>query len=1496
MPTANIVTSDRGWILEKLASEIADRLPYVTYDEAPNPYVDLQYYITYSSRRSRVSPIEVGYFAHLEKDPATAKLFFDTAAEVDFCVCHAEIYAQKLKDAGIETVRTIPPGVDLDVFRPKLQIGVVGRTYHTGRKGEALIAELMDLDWVEFHFTGEGWPGPAQRPLPAEMPDFYRRMDYILVPALYEGGPMCVPEALACGTPVIAPPVGWVSEFPHIEYRTGDADHLRQILRGLYEQKLELRSSTLDFTWDTWAQAHDQLFQGLFETHSERLAERPRKKVGTRVFPVDLLIHGSEGTDQGGPSIRAPQTASRLKSLGYDARLRTTLNYDPKSRELLHVYNIWHPESASRAMKFGRMAGQTIVFSPIFLDLSEREIFEKGVQGIFRKTQDPIQIDAQLAELMDHEDAPGSRGAALIEPMHGYFGMVRQMMQDSDAVIYLSETERANLSAIGANTDDGHIVHNPVQPELWASATGDMFKDAFGIDDYVLCVGRLEARKNQLLLLHAMRDLDTPIVLIGHASNPAYRSMLVEQAGSNVHFIDRLPNGGDMLASAVAGARVFCLPSWAEGAPLAALEAAAAGSNMVLSNRSGEREYFGDHARYCDPSQPASIREAVLEAMDSPKSAGDVAALKELVAEQYSWERHVEKTAQVYEEALTAHMHTPLPKAITGKIYVDLTSSANRKGPPSGIARVEETYARWLLEIFPDQIEYILWNGEYQKFIPVTPEALEDRTFKNLVGRDIPAYEDSPDHNRPYDLVDFAEDSILLVLGGAWIRNHRYIRDLAATANVKRLRLISFIHDVIQQKFDHWFPDGVGEVFSDNCRRLIKASDLIIGNSQRTLKDVRAFCEIYQEACPPLHQVRFGDEIEDSENGEEPDIERIHKITGERPFVLYVSALDIRKNHRLLHDIWSRMIEEHGVERTPHLLLVGSKGWGTQSVIRAIEADRIASQRISIVHGIDDLTLDYLYREAIFTVYPSLYEGWGLPVAEAIARGKVCVASNAGSVPEIAPEVTDLIDPLDFTSWYDRITSYVLNSGLLAERAKVVAAYQTTTWYNSTNDLAKILREAQISHRRWPHIALDQKMLTRANSKFEQFLAGGWHAPEKKGVWSSGAVGTLIFRPLIEAPLPLVVELSVVGYTPGSLPSPLEIVVGDHTVAQVELTGGSTTIVAPIPAECFEVGVAGQELRLDFITKRPLRPCEQEDSSDARLLGVRLETIKFRAPEEHETSLFQELSLRPIQPTGRLLSTVGKRKAPILSPPPQYKLEGITEGSLKLNGAWIGGSDQEGPTVLSGELPKQQRSPRFFGLRKKHKLVVAISCKAFNMNGREITATINGVEASCKPDTQHKVGIVFPSQSYGDEIEIGFQDLPQGARLKLEGLSVRDAPHDKFENAMMAADFLRDLGCWGAAAEKYQAAVDINPAADGAWMQLGHMLKEAGRPFEAENAYLKALVLSPNCSEVHYQIGHLFNKLGEYRLASNWYQRAAVLAPTDREIRHHIDVMERTLA
>jgi glycosyltransferase involved in cell wall biosynthesis len=132
------------------------------------------------------------------------------------------------------------------------------------------------------------------------------------------------------------------------------------------------------------------------------------------------------------------------------------------------------------------------------------------------------------------------------------------------------------------------------------------------------------------------------------------------------------------------------------------------------------------------------------------------------------------------------------------------------------------------------------------------------------------------------------------------------------------------------------------------------------------------------------------------------------KYTLPEPFVLYTGSLSPRKNLVRLLQAFARI----GGEVPHHLVLTGSKSWKDQSVYETIEA--LGSRgRIAQLGYVEEQDMPALYTLADTYVYPSLYEGFGLPVLEAMQCGCPVIASNATSIPEVAGEAALLIDPLD---------------------------------------------------------------------------------------------------------------------------------------------------------------------------------------------------------------------------------------------------------------------------------------------------------------------------------------------------------------------------------------------------------------------------------------------------------------------------------------------------
>ena len=143
------------------------------------------------------------------------------------------------------------------------------------------------------------------------------------------------------------------------------------------------------------------------------------------------------------------------------------------------------------------------------------------------------------------------------------------------------------------------------------------------------------------------------------------------------------------------------------------------------------------------------------------------------------------------------------------------------------------------------------------------------------------------------------------------------------------------------------------------------------------------------------------------------------------------------------------------------MLLVGG---GAPDTLRADNGGKKAqSGRIVWLGNVDDHGLEALYRCAWMTIYPSLGEGYGLPVAEALSRGKVCLAAPSGGIRKMA-DLIDFIDPLDPQSVVERVKMYLSDPSQLASReADIRCRYGSTSWCDTAGTIRSVLERTVLA-------------------------------------------------------------------------------------------------------------------------------------------------------------------------------------------------------------------------------------------------------------------------------------------------------------------------------------------------------------------------------------------------------------------------------------------------
>lgn len=165
----------------------------------------------------------------------------------------------------------------------------------------------------------------------------------------------------------------------------------------------------------------------------------------------------------------------------------------------------------------------------------------------------------------------------------------------------------------------------------------------------------------------------------------------------------------------------------------------------------------------------------------------------------------------------------------------------------------------------------------------------------------------------------------------------------------------------------------------------------------------------------------------------------------ERDYVLCVGSIEVRKNGLALLQAWSQVLQELG-DSCPCLIFAGKKGWKIDGFHAMLNETGYLGGKVIIIESPSDSDLVGLYRHCLFTVFPSLHEGWGLPVGEGAWFNKFGVVSRASSIPEVCGDLVDYIDPNNIDDIANALLRPLKDPIYLERRTKQVKHASLRTW------------------------------------------------------------------------------------------------------------------------------------------------------------------------------------------------------------------------------------------------------------------------------------------------------------------------------------------------------------------------------------------------------------------------------------------------------------------
>ena len=369
---------------------------------------------------------------------------------------------------------------------------------------------------------------------------------------------------------------------------------------------------------------------------------------------------------------------------------------------------------------------------------------------------------------------------------------------------------------------------------------------------------------------------------------------------------------------------------------------------------------------------------------------------------------------------------------MTASVLLDVTRSASRRflgQTPSGIDRVCDAYAA---HFAGSALAVVQFRGR--------PVVLNSKLSAVLFG----AFDEPPGKFRrtvtglacrlPLNVADAGEvaNAAYLNVGHTdfdlgshwrWVREHQ-------------LRAVAFIHDLIPLTHPEVTTKHKTARHRGRVDLALAGAVGIVVNSQATADELRRYVTLSGSRQPPVLtapiagaglQIPFG-----------PD------TVGPAAFVS-IGTIETRKNHLLLLEVWSRLAERMGDE-TPKLILAGSWGLGGSAVREKFADHPVLRKYVEIRTGLKDVEFAQIIFKARAVLLPTLAEGFGLPMAEALRLGVPVIASDLAAFREVGQGVPTLLDPQDVAAWQNAVLSFSRSGGERERQLIALHDYVAAEW------------------------------------------------------------------------------------------------------------------------------------------------------------------------------------------------------------------------------------------------------------------------------------------------------------------------------------------------------------------------------------------------------------------------------------------------------------------
>lgn len=346
----------------------------------------------------------------------------------------------------------------------------------------------------------------------------------------------------------------------------------------------------------------------------------------------------------------------------------------------------------------------------------------------------------------------------------------------------------------------------------------------------------------------------------------------------------------------------------------------------------------------------------------------------------------------------------------------DLVEFYTRRESPSGVQRVIAETAPALrasgavpvvldrgrgvlVEVTGPEADLLLQRGQTREAYALAAQALLERA-----------------RNAPE--VAIGVGTVILFPGAVWINDAVMLA--ARNAHQRGARLVYYLYD-LTPVFESGHTAAVNMLFERYLNLVSETASRVPGISESTRRDFERWCADRGLRAPGGVATRLP-------NGLDPDGFDVSESPWPRKYALFVGTIESRKNHAVALEAWRTLLERNGPDLTPDLVCIGRLGWHADEFLREYVTTGGLDGKVALLTtSVPDDTVARFYAHADVTIYPSAYEGWGLPISESIAFGTPVISADNSSLREAGGEAAIYVPTNDPRALAEAVETHVLD-------------------------------------------------------------------------------------------------------------------------------------------------------------------------------------------------------------------------------------------------------------------------------------------------------------------------------------------------------------------------------------------------------------------------------------------------------------------------------------